>query len=192
VETIVDGLSFIENKLSWGSYFQGGIRGISENDFHIIEGNIAPNLVEQIKSATDIENQAEFALERHLEDFIVANWKSIDFHADLDLYETDGLNGQQFPAGPAGQWNIDFLCVDKKTNDFVVVELKRGRSSDAVVGQVLRYMAWVRDNLVADGQGVRAVVIAHSADDALRYAVKALPNVDVLTYRLSFALSALV
>lgn len=40
LSSLVHQLSFIENKEHWGTYFQGGIRGISEQDFRaILEGS---------------------------------------------------------------------------------------------------------------------------------------------------------
>ena len=38
-------------------------------------------------------------------------------------------------------------CVDEDKKCLVVVELKKGRTSDATVGQVLRYISWVRESL---------------------------------------------
>jgi RecB family endonuclease NucS len=73
---------------------------------------------------------------------------------------------------------------------FVVIELKRGRSSDSAVGQVLRYIGWVNENLAKPGQRTRGIIIAKEVDDALRYAVKELENVRVLTYKVDFKLSA--
>jgi hypothetical protein len=67
--------------------------------------------------------------------------------------------------------------------------LKRGRSSDSAVGQVLRYIGWVDENLARPGQKTRGIIIAKEVDDALRYAVKGLMNVSVLTYKVDFKLS---
>ena len=67
------------------------------------------------------------------------------------------------------------------------MELKRGKSSDRVVGQTLRYMGWVREHL-ADGPGVSGIIITHEYDDRVRYAVAELPNVDAWTYSVSFTL----
>jgi hypothetical protein len=60
------------------------------------------------------------------------------------LYQNEESNGRQYPT-PIG--NIDLLAIDKKNKEFVVIELKKGRSSDAVIGQILRYMGWVKDKL---------------------------------------------
>lgn len=188
IKELVPALKFIESKHAWYTYFQGGVRQISDEDFQLVIGSREVNILEQIRAAKDLEDESEFVLESHLEEFMAGNWSHINFHAPLNLYQIDDQNGRQFPAGP---WSIDFLCTDRTTNDFVVLELKRGKSSDAAVGQVLRYMSWVRENLTSPGQKVRGIIIARDADEALRYAVKAVPDVDILTYRVDFLLSPL-
>jgi restriction system protein len=85
-------------------------------------------------------------------------------------------------------WSIDFLAVDRETGELVVIELKRGQTSDATVGQVLRYMGWVRANLAEEGQQIRGIIIAAEVDDALRYALQGLPSITVHTYQVDFAL----
>ena len=186
---LVPHLSFIQNKDFWGTYLQGGIRSISPADYVVITEGVRTDLAQQIARQPDLESSAEFALEQHLEEFIQVNWASIDFGAPLALYEAEGQTGRQFPAGPPGSnWSIDFLAVDKKSGEFVVIELKKGRSSDSVAGQVLRYMAWVKENLAGEGQDVRGVVIVKEVDDALRYALRAQP-VDIKTYEVKFRLS---
>jgi len=70
----------------------------------------------------------------------------------------------------------------------VVIELKRGKTSDATVGQVLRYIGWVAENLAEPTQQVRGIIISQEVDDALKYAIKGLKNVNVLTYKVDFKL----
>lgn len=60
------------------------------------------------------------------------------------LFKMEVQNGGQFRVGT---WAFDFLAVDKGNNDLVVIELKKGRISDKVVGQILRYIAWINENL---------------------------------------------
>ncbi len=45
-----------------------------------------------------------------------------------------------------------------------MVELKKGRASDAVVGQALRYMGYVQEELAEVGQTVHRVIIALEDD----------------------------
>jgi hypothetical protein len=184
-EELVPQLDFIENKDAWYVYFQGGVRWVSEKDFRSITEGREHTLVEKIASTSDLESASQFALESHLEEFIAENWAQIDFGSKLHLYSVDDQSGRQFPAG---QWSIDFLCLDQDRNDLVVVELKRGKTSDAAVGQVLRYMGWVTENIAAPGQHVRGVIVAKDIDNALSYAVSGLTNVSVLTYKIDFRL----
>jgi len=183
VEELVPKLYFIENKEFWFAYFQGGVRQITEDDFKTILGETS--LVEQIVTYKDIESQTEFALETHLEEFIYQNWSNIKWGSKLELYKTDEQDGRQFPAGT---WSIDFLALDKDKNDIVVIELKRGKTSDSTVGQLLRYINWVKENIAEKGQDVRGIIIARDVDDALNYAVKNLDYVEVKTYKVDFQL----
>lgn len=130
---------------------------------------------------------AEFVLETHLEEFLLGNWNTVSWGRPLKIWQSvDGTSGHQLST-PVGR--LDLLCIDTSTNDFVVVELKRGHSADRVVGQVARYMGWVRTHLAAAGQGVEGIVVAHEHDDRLRYAAAALPGLTILTYTVSFHLT---
>jgi len=55
---------------------------------------------------------------------------------------------------------------------WLVVELKRNDTSDSVVGQVLRYMGWIRQHLADPGDEVHGLIIAREGDEALHYASK--------------------
>lgn len=188
VKELLPNLLFIDNKVNWGAYFQGGIRQLSEEDYRTIVENRLKIAEPSIPDA-DALSQSQFALEAHLEEFIDKNWKHINFGANLEKYKVDDQNGRQFPAGP---WSIDFLCIDRAKDELVILELKRGKSSDATVGQTLRYIGWVKENLAKPSQHVRGIIIAQEVDEALKYAVKSVPNVDVLTYRVDFKLSPFV
>ena len=182
VAALASTLELIEDPRQWWAYLQGGIREISEKDYFTILGGIP----EQAPATRpDLADQSLFALESHLEEFIAHNWAKIPWGATLKLYQDGEVTGRQYPAGP---WSIDFLAVDSATNDFVVIELKRGKTSDATVGQVLRYMSWVRQHIAANGQNVRGIIVASEVDAALRYAAKDLAGVAVTTYAVSFAL----
>jgi|CXWL01.1.fsa_nt_gi hypothetical protein len=185
VDEIVAGLSFIKNKENWGAYFQGGIRQIPSEDFVRVTQGRKISLIESIKEERDIESESEFALEAHLEEFIDQNWAKINFGQKLVRFTTEEQSGRQYPAG---QWSIDFLCKDAETEDLVVVELKRGRTSDATVGQILRYIGWVQENIAKPGQNTRGIIIASGVDDALRLAVRNVPVVKVMTYKVDFLL----
>jgi hypothetical protein len=182
VEDVVSALSFIDNKENWGVYLQGGVRYIPERDFDAITERVLPVTPNSTPMVGDkfVISPTEFALETHLEEFIDKNWSHIDFGRSLQRYVTDEENGRQFPAG---QWSIDFLCKDTATGSLVVIELKKGQTSDATVGQLLRYMAWVEENIAETDQRVEGIIITRDVDDALRYALKKAPGTSVLSYR---------
>jgi restriction system protein len=71
----------------------------------------------------------------------------------------------------------------------LVIELKRGMSSDDAVGQVLRYIGWVRENIAKPNQKVEGVIVCSEVDDALKYAVREPEHVSVMKYRVSFSLT---
>jgi hypothetical protein len=134
------------------------------------------------------EEKLEFVLEAYLEEFLLTNFERIDWGRPLQLWESDGGElGHQY-ATAVGR--LDFLCRDTADDTLVVVELKRGRPSDRVVGQAARYMGWIRANLARPGQRVEGLIVAHGQDDRLAYAVAAVPDLAVLTYEIDFRLTA--
>lgn len=70
----------------------------------------------------------------------------------------------------------------------LVVELKKGRASDVVVGQTLRYMGFVAQELAEPGQTTRGVIIALGDDQRIRRALAVAPNIDFYRYQVSFKL----
>jgi len=133
-------------------------------------------------------SDAAFALEAHLQEFLVENWAQTDLGIDWDLLEEDGeIVGSYYETHEVGQ--IDLLARHKKGNRWLVVELKRGQSSDATVGQLLRYRSWVRENIANPGDVVEGIIICSDADLKLKYAVKGLENVRCMAFKVSFVLT---
>lgn len=147
--------------------------------------------LEVSKTMTQISKEkesTEFVMEKYLEEFIEGNFDKIDFGAKLELYQDEENSGRQYPTSIG---NIDLLAVDKNKKEFVVIELKKGRSSDVVVGQILRYMGWVKENLAVDDYKeykVRGIIISKEKDSRLEYALKMIQKVDAFLYSVSFDL----
>lgn len=159
------------------------ISGYADEIGKLIGGKSAPTL---ISTDETVEDPTAFALEKHLEDFLVQNWTQTDLGKEYDIYEEDGEKvGQQYPTdtGP-----LDILALKKDKSELMVVELKKGRASDAVVGQVLRYMGYVAQELAEPGQIVRGVIIALEDDQRIRRALAVTPNIDFYRYQISFKL----
>ncbi len=68
------------------------------------------------------------------------------------------------------------------------MELKKGKPSDAVVGQTLRYMGYVQEELVEEGQSVKGVIIALEDDPRIRRALTMTPSIIFYRYQISFKL----
>jgi restriction system protein len=66
--------------------------------------------------------------------------------------------------------------------------LKKGKSSDAVVGQLLRYMGWVKKHNATGSENVRGIIITSAPDDRIKYAMLVAQGVSFYTYRVSFDL----
>lgn len=132
------------------------------------------------------QEHSSFALEKHLEDFIVENWHRTKFGNFYEIYQQDGeLVGRQFPTG-AGP--CDILALSKDRNEFLVIEMKKGRASDKVIGQLARYMGAIKIKVAQPYQEVRGCIVAYEDDENLRYALSVVPNIDLYTYKISFDL----
>lgn len=159
------------------------VSGYAEELQRLIGGQTAPTLV---VADPDVEDASVFALEKHLEDFLVSNWASTELGRNYDIYTVDGEQvGQQFPSdtGP-----IDILAVSKDGSELLVVELKRGRASDVVVGQIQRYMGYVIDELAEDQQRVKGVIIALEDDLRIRRALRVTSGIKFFRYKVNFTL----
>jgi restriction system protein len=133
-----------------------------------------------------VEDPAAFAMEKHLEDFLVQNWNATELSRDFEIYQDEGeVAGQQFPTdtGP-----MDIFAVSKDRKTLLVIELKKGRASDVVAGQILRYMGYVKEELAEPDQTVKGLVIALEEDQRLRRALAMVPDIDFFRYEVSFRL----
>lgn len=127
-----------------------------------------------------------FALEKHLEDFLVQNWKHTELGKNYNIFEEDGeLVGQQYPTDTG---NIDILAISKDKKQLLVVELKKGRISDMVIGQIQRYMGYVKEELAENDQVVKGIIIALEDDLRLRRALSVTQNIEFYTYKIDFKL----
>lgn len=133
-----------------------------------------------------VEDPATFYMEKHLEDFLVQNWAQTELGKEYDIFEEEGEKvGQQYSTdtGP-----LDILAISKDKKSLLVVELKKGRASDVVVGQALRYMGYVQEELAEEGQSVKGVIIALEDDKRIRRALAVVPNIVFYRYQISFKL----
>ncbi len=134
------------------------------------------------KKTENSKEENEFAYEKDLQNFLAKNLPLIE--PGLTLYMEEEINGIEFPAGNRF---IDILATDNN-NDYVVIELKVSRGYDRVVGQILRYMAWIRKHQADENQKVRGVIIARDISDDLSLACSEINNIELYEYNLSVSL----
>jgi len=106
-----------------------------------------------------VERKGGQVLESEIESAITANPEILE--------EWLELIGNQYSTSVG---YIDILCRDRK-GDLVVIELKRGRGSYNVVGQIQKYIAWIIENIANDKQ-VRGIIVVKGYDRDLEYALK--------------------
>ena len=161
----------------------------NQNDELLRGGVPDEDLVEESSAAAGedaprAEDLAAFALEAQLRDFIVENISQIPIGGRrLRLYVDDsGRSGREYQTGVGP---IDILAVDEAGN-FLIFELKLERGPDRALGQLARYMGWVKTHLAGDRE-VSGAVVARSIDERLRYAACVVPNVALLEYEVQFS-----
>ena len=152
-----------------------------------IENLIKGNRPSKIYSDDEtIENPSTFAMEKHLEDFLIKNWSNTPLGKTHDIFKENGnLIGQQYQTDTG---YIDILAISKDKKELLVVELKKGRASDAVVGQILTYMGYISSDLAEPDQIVRGCIIALEDDLRIKNALKITPSIDFYRYEVSFNL----
>jgi RecB family endonuclease NucS len=148
------------------------VDGVGENTEPLIEA-----------AAATEDAYSMFALEAHLRDYLAKNLPKLPgLSMPLMLYRTEDRDGVEFQTdvGP-----IDILATSN--DDFYIFELKLGRGPDATMGQILRYMGWVKEHL-ASSKNVYGVIVASDIGQKLRYAATQVSNVRLMEYDLKVEL----
>jgi restriction system protein len=167
----------------------GSVNTLANISKHALEiENLISGSRPSIISSSDetLEDPSIFALEKHLEDFLVENWEKTELGKKYNIFNEDNeLVGQQYETdtGP-----IDILAISKDKKKLLVVELKKGRASDAVIGQVQRYMGYIKEEVAEDNQEVNGVIIAFESDLKIKRALSVTKNIDFYTYQVDFTL----
>ena len=124
----------------------------------------------------DLEPEPEGSplLESAIEEHLVKNWSQSPFAArGVDYHDRQ----VQIPTGI-----VDVLGWQSARRMWWVVELKRGRAADRVIGQLLRYTGWLRTERCLPREDVRGVILARDASDKLRYALSEVPSAELWTF----------
>lgn len=147
--------------------------------------------LETPESEKDVElpqsEEQSFFLEKHLHDFLFDNWEKTDLGSEWEIYgeEGDDTAGYEYPTDIG---NIDILARHRNEPRWLVVELKRDQTSDTTIGQILRYMGYVKKHLAGPDDKVEGLIIAHEVNEKTRYALSAIQSVSIMLYQVDFHL----
>lgn len=116
--------------------------------------------------------ESSISLERDLEDHLVAH---------LGLLEPGlTLIGRQVTTDVG---RVDILARSGE-GETVIIELKVGEARDSAIGQIARYIGWYAR---IESRTPRAILVAASFSEAVKYGATALPSLRLVDYRVSFA-----
>lgn len=161
-------------------YNPSEMTGDGRNIVHLESKKPGIPSTEEVEFEEVEEGKTEIPLEfeKQLEDFLEVNLEVIE--RGLKLFKDEnGNKGRQYPTDVG---DIDLLAI-KPNGDFLIIELKKGRSSDVVVGQISRYLGWIKENL-ANGKNISGIIVTHEFDQKLKYAVIANEKLKVLYYKI--------
>ena len=125
------------------------------------------------------DEEIRFNAEKELEDFIEKHWKKTSFAAGYDFV------ARQMDLDDAGR--LDILAKSKDGREYLIIELKLGKASDRVIGQLQAYMGYfLSSGYCANGETVRGVIIGSADDPKIRHALKVTNNIEFYVYEMQF------
>jgi len=143
-----------------------------ENYDKVVETYNIPEHPEYISENYEEELDTTFTFEKDLQEFISRNLNSLE----------DGLTLLQ-KEYPTDVGRLDILAKDKD-GILVVIELKVGIAKKEVLGQILSYMASIKQKKSVEK--VRGIIVANDFDYALKLASSQIPDLKLVRYVVKF------
>jgi len=78
---------------------------------------------------------------------------------------------------------IDIIA-ESSNDQTVIIEIKVGEAKDSAIGQIARYLGWYAKT---EEKPVRGILVAGSFPESIQYAAEAIPNLTLLSYKISFS-----
>jgi len=154
---------------------------------HAPEGDVAVKEGPELVTHAADKAPLTFTMESYLHEFLRDNWDNTPLGAEWNLHEEDGeIVGYKYNTGEVGE--IDLLAHHRSEARWLVIELKREHGTDKAVGQVLRYMGWVKEKLAEADDHVGGLIIAREDDAKLKYALKCTSGIAFQVYKVRFEL----
>lgn len=135
----------------------------------------------------DFTSESARYLESHLQWFIFNNIACLGI-PNARLYDGSLQSEKQgkYWTGEVGE--IDLL-LRSSNNDIYVVELKK-TGTDKTVGQIARYMGWVKHRLAKNGETVYGIIVTQDYDHRLSYAATVVNNLCVKRIHVAFTINS--
>lgn len=138
-------------------------------------------ITDLIDSSDNIEG--EKVEEQEVTEFAVSIEKDLQIYLANKLNEIEtGLTLIGTEYGTKAGF-IDILCKDKN-GKLVVIETKAGKAKDAALGQILGYIGALIES--EKQENIRGILVASGFDDRVVIASKAVQNISLTKYNLSF------
>ncbi|UWG49199.1 hypothetical protein AArcCO_4024 (plasmid) [Halalkaliarchaeum sp. AArc-CO] len=148
---------------------------------------------DQQETIEDTEATGEFVKERHLHQYLINHWEQMEFSEEWEIYSDadDPEAGVEFSTGIG---RPDILLTHTSEPKVCVLELKKGSTSDRAVGQLLRYVGWVRGNLkdlegVSPNADVEGRLVVNEPSEKLEYAISVVPELMLYEYEMQVTLN---
>lgn len=138
---------------------------------------LLPRRVNGAASRPDVQPVADF-----VRDYVSTQLDALESGLS-EFVDTDGSRGVAY-ATPLG--DIDILGKDRSGN-LVVVKVALNDKPDALCGNMLAQIAWVRQHL-AGTREVRGILIARTVPEDLSYALSEIPSIRTCEYELQVKL----
>lgn len=166
---------------AWSGYKDIEKQQAFEKELEDLAAGRFPNQVLQ----ESFDEQIRFHAELELEDFLEKHWSKTSFANEYEFVT------RQMQLDDAGR--LDILAKSRDGKEYLIIELKLGRASDKVVGQLLAYMGYLKNSdLCSNGETVKGLIIGSKDDAKIRHALNAVDGIEFYLYEMQFNLKKVI
>ncbi len=125
----------------------------------------------------------QYTTEDLFQKYLKENWGQTPFNDEWELWDKE-LNAEDLKT--AGK--IDLIARHRKEKSWLVIEIKKQTAPDRTVGQISRYMGWIKEKHAGSDEKVSGMIISgFPPDKNIRYALSTTPDIDYkIYYRFSY------
>lgn len=131
-------------------------------------------LDELVDDSSFIDKSKSFEYEITLHKQLVNNWNQYPFTNNWNLVKSE------YKTNEVGE--IDILAKHKEEKKWLVIELKKDQTNDKTVGQLLRYMGFIKINKASEDESVQGLIIARGFGKSILYASIFCPEIELIKY----------